>query len=162
MKAFLAQKHNVLSQQQGTGYISLPTCDQPGGLVLHSTPDKPTFMPDSTEQYIEMYRMMADRFRQNRDKVLLLLELLKESLFENPIHSLFMMWVSIAMMHSENYPQFKVTYDPRSFMRVDSSEYHALQDRYLALNVPLGIKKIPVVFILFEIPRFYHYVDFLN
>ena len=47
-------------------------------------------------------------------------------------------------------------------MRVDSSEYQALQDRYLALNVPLGIKKIPVVFIFFEIPRFYHYVDFLN
>ena len=45
-------------------------------------------------------------------------------------------------------------------MCVDSSEYQALQD--LALNVSLGIKKIPVVFILFEIPRFYHYVDFLN
>ena len=55
-----------------------------------------------------------------------------------------------------------MAYDPRSFMRVDSSEYQALQDRYLALEVPLGIKKIPVIFILFEIPRFYHYVDFLN
>ena len=119
-------------------------------------------MPDSTEQYIEMYRMMADSFRQNREKVLLLLELLKESLIDYPTCSSFMMWVSIAMMHSENYPQFKVTYNPRSFMRVDSSEYQALQDRYLALNVPLGIKKIPVVFILFKIPRFYHYVDFLN
>ena len=123
---------------------------------------KPTFMPDSTEEYMEMYRMMADSFCQNRDKVLLLLELLKESLIDYPTRSSFMMWVSIAMMHSENYPQFKVMYDPRSFMRVDSSEYQALQDRYLALNVPLGIKKIPVVFILFEIPRFYHYVDFLN
>ena len=72
------------------------------------------------------------------------------------------MWVSIAMMHSESYSQFKAVYDPRSFMRVDSSEYQALQDRYLALEVPLGIKKIPVIFILFEIPRFYHYVEFLN
>ena len=44
MKAFLAQKYNVLSQQQGTGYISLPTCDQPGGLSLH-----PTVMDDSEE-----------------------------------------------------------------------------------------------------------------
>ena len=122
----------------------------------------PTFTPDSTEEYMEMYRMMADSFRQNRDKVVLLLELLKESLIDYPTRSSFMMWVSIAMMHSENYPQFKAAYDPRSFMRVDSSEYQALQDRYLALNVPLGIKKIPVVFILFEIPRFYHYVDFLS
>ena len=45
MKAFLAQKHNVLSQQQGTGYISLPTCDQPGGLALH-----PAVMDDSEER----------------------------------------------------------------------------------------------------------------
>lgn len=123
---------------------------------------KPTFTPDNTEEYKEMYEMMAGSFRQNRDKVLLLLQLMKESLIDSPTRSTFMMWVSIAMMHSENYNQFKEMYDPRSFMRVDSSEYQALQDRYLALNVPLGVKKIPVVFLLFEVPRFYHYVDFLN
>lgn len=123
---------------------------------------KPTFTPDNTEEYREMYEMMAGSFRQNRDKVLLLLQLVKESLIDSPTRSTFMMWVSIAMMHSENYNQFKAMYDPRSFMRVDSSEYQALQDRYLSLNVPLGIKKIPVVFLLFEVPRFYHYVDFLN
>ena len=123
---------------------------------------KPSFTPDNTEEYKEMYEMMAGSFRQNRDKVLYLLQLVKESLVDSPTHSTFMMWVSIAMMHSENYNQFKEMYDPHSLMRVDSSEYQALQDRYLSLNVPLGVKKIPVVFILFEIPRFYHYVDFLN
>ena len=122
----------------------------------------PTFTPDCTEEYKEMYEMMANSFRQNRDKVLLLLQLMKESLIDSPTRSTFMMWVSIAMMHSESYSQFKAVYDPRSFMRVDSSEYQALQDRYLALEVPLGIKKIPVIFILFEIPRFYHYVEFMN
>ena len=45
MKAFLAQKYNVLSQQQGTEYVSLPTCDQPGGLALY-----PTVMDDSEER----------------------------------------------------------------------------------------------------------------
>ena len=40
-----AQKHNVLSQQHRTWYISLPTCDQPGGLALH-----PTIMDDSEER----------------------------------------------------------------------------------------------------------------
>ena len=45
VKAFLAQKCNVLSQQQGTGYISLPTCDQPSRLALH-----PTVMDDSEER----------------------------------------------------------------------------------------------------------------
>ncbi len=122
----------------------------------------PTFTPECTDEYKEMYEMMANSFRQNRRKVLLLLELMKESLVDNPTRPSFMMWVSIAMMHSENYHEFKAMYDPRSFMRVDSTEYQALKDRYLALDVPLGVKKIPVVFMLFEIPRFYHFVDFLS
>lgn len=123
---------------------------------------KPTFTPDCTEEYREMYEMMAQSFRQHRNQILILLQLLKESLIDNPSRSTFMMWLSISMMHSENYPQFKRMYDPRSFMRVESSEYQALRERYLSLDVPLGIKKIPVIFVLFEIPRFYHYVTFLN
>ena len=109
-----------------------------------------------------MYEMMTQSFRQNRSKILILLQLLKESLIDNPSRSTFMMWLSIAMMHSESYPKFKKMYDPRSFMRIESSEYEALQEHYLSLDVPLAIKKIPVIFVLFEIPRFYHYVDFLN
>ena len=45
VKAFIAQKYNMLSQQQGTGYISLLTCDQLGGVSLH-----PTVMDDSEER----------------------------------------------------------------------------------------------------------------
>ncbi len=123
---------------------------------------EPTFTPDHTEEYREMYEMMAQSFRQNSSNLLILLSLMKESLFDSPSRSNFMMWVSIAMMHSENYPQFKQIYDPRSFMRVESTEYQAMRDRYLSLDVPIGIKKIPIIFVLFEIPRFYHYVDFLN
>ena len=123
---------------------------------------KPIFMADHTEDYKEMYGMMAGSFRQHREKVKLLLELLKTTLFDNPTQSSFMLWVSIAMMHSENYQQFKNLYDPKTFMQVDSTEYQALKDRYLALNVALGIKKIPVVFVLFELPRFYHYIEFLK
>lgn len=123
---------------------------------------KPTFTPDCTEEFKEMYEMMAQSFRQNRSNILVLLQLLKESLIDNPSRSTFMMWVSISMMHSENYPHFKRMYDPRSFMRVESTEYQSIQDRYLSLDVPVGIKKVPIIFVLFEIPRFYHYVDFLN
>lgn len=123
---------------------------------------KPTFTPDCTEEYKEMYEMMAQSFRQNRTKIMILLQLLKESLIDSPSRSTFMMWLSLSMMHSENYPKFKRMYDPRSFMRVESAEYHALRERYLSLDVPLGIKKIPVIFVLFELPRFYHYVEFLN
>ena len=122
----------------------------------------PKFTPDCSQEYREMYGMIADSFRENRDNILLLLNLLKDTLIESPSRPTFMMWVSIGMMHSENYHRFKGMYDSRSFMRVDETEYTALKDRYLALDVPLGIKKIPVVFVLFEIPRFYHYVDFLT
>lgn len=122
----------------------------------------PKFTPNRSDEYIEMYGMIADSFRQNRNSILLLLSLLKDTLIENPSRPTFMMWVSIGMMHTESYHRFKSTYDPRSFMRVDETEYSALKDRYLALDVPLGIKKIPVVFVMFEIPRFYHYIDFLT
>ena len=123
---------------------------------------KPTFTSDHSEDYKEMYEMMAGSFRQHREKVKLILELLKTTLFDNPSQSSFMLWVSIAMMHSENYQKFKDLYDPRLYMQVDSTEYQALKDRYLALNVALGVKKIPVVFVLFELPRFYYYVEFLR
>ena len=123
---------------------------------------KPAFLAEHSEDYKGMYKMMAGSFRQHREKIKLLLELLKTTLFDNPTPPSFMLWVSIAMMHVENYQKFKSLYDPKTFMQVDSTEYQALKDRYLSLNVALGIKKIPVVFLLFELPRFYHYAEFLN
>ena len=123
---------------------------------------KPVFPPNASEEYKEMYHMMASSFRSNRDKVLRLLELMKESLFDNPTRPSFMLWVSIAMMHSEQYQDFKSQYDPHTYKAMESGVYVTLKERFLSLNIPVGIKKIPVVFILFELPRFYHYVDFLN
>ena len=123
---------------------------------------KPVFTNDHNEEYREMYQMMAGSFRQHKEKVKLLLELLKTTLFDNPTYSSFMLWVAIAMVHAENYQQFKEMYDPKTFMEVDSTEYQALKDRYLALNVAVGVKKIPIVFVLFELPRFYHYIEFLK
>ena len=111
---------------------------------------KPTFTPDCTEEYRDMYEMMTQSFRQNRSKILILLQLLKESLIDNPSRSTFMMWLSIAMMHSESYPKFKKMYDPRSFMRIESSEYEALQEHYLSLDVPLAIKKKSPSFLFFS------------
>ena len=119
---------------------------------------QPYFTPDVSEEYKEMYGMMADSFRENRGKVLQLLSLMKESLIDRPTRSGFMMWVSVSMIHAEAYQAFSTMYDPCAFMRGD---YQSLQERYMALNVPIGIKKIPVVFMLFELPRFYYYIDFL-
>lgn len=123
---------------------------------------KSTYPPEASDEYKEMYEMMASSFRSNRDKVIRLLELMKESLFDNPTRPSFMMWVSIAMMHSEQYQDFKAQYDPHSFKSNESSTYTSLKERFLSLSIPVGIKKIPVVFVLFELPRFYHYIDFLT
>ena len=122
----------------------------------------PVFTVDHNPEYREMYGMMASSFRQHRDKIKLLLELMKTTLFDNPTPSSFFLWVSIAMIHSESYQMFKERYDAKTFTLVDSTEYQALKDRYLGLNVSLGIKKIPVCFILFELPRFYQYIQFLK
>ena len=120
---------------------------------------EPPVTPDLNEEYKEMYEMIADSFRDNRDKVLLLLDLMKESLIDRPTRYSFMMWVSVSMIHAEAYQSFSTMYDPCSFMR---GEYQSLQERYMALSVPIGVKKIPVVFMLFEIPRFFYYVEFLD
>ena len=119
----------------------------------------PVFPPDASEDYKEMYHMMATSFRSNREKVVRLLKLMKESLFDNPSRPSFMHWVSIAMMHSEQYQDFKSQYDLHTYNSVETTD---LKERFLSLNIPVGIKKIPVVFVLFELPRFYHYVDFLT
>ena len=123
---------------------------------------KPTFTPDTTEEYREMYDMMAQSFRENREKMQRLLYLMKAHLIDNPSRSSFMTWVGIAMMQSENYDKFKKSHDPKCFMKLESKEFQNLKDNYLSLDVPLGVKKIPVVFMLFEVPRFYYYADFLN
>ena len=118
--------------------------------------------PDTSEEYKEMYQMMAMSFRDNRAKVASLLELMKESLIDNPTRPSFMLWLGMAMRHVDQYNEFHRLYDHRSFMRAESSIYAVLKERYLSLNVPVGIKKIPVVFLLFELPRFFHYCDFIT
>lgn len=130
--------------------------------TLLSDDYSPDFPPDASEEYKEMYRMMASSFRANKEKVTSLLKLMRESLFDSPTRPTFMLWVSIAMMHSEQYQEFKSQYDPHTYMTMESGAYVALKERFLSLNIPVGIKKIPVVFILFELPRFYHYIDFLT
>ena len=127
-------------------------------LIRHN----PIFTIDHNAEYKEMYGMMAGSFRQHREKVKLLLELMKTTLFDNPTQSSFFLWVAIAMIHAESYQKFKERYDPKSYMQIDSTEYQALKDRYLAMHVALGVKKIPICFVLFELPRFYHYIDFLK
>ena len=118
--------------------------------------------PDASEEYKEMYQMMARSFRDNREKVASLIELMKESLFDNPTRPSFMLWLGIAMKHVDQFNEFQRLYDHRSFMRTESSIYSILKERYVSLNVPVGIKKIPVVFLLFELPRFFHYADFIT
>ena len=122
----------------------------------------PSFTPDTTVDFREMYGTMADRFRQMKEKILGLIYLMKTQLFDNPSRSTFMTWVGIAMIQSESYSIFKRFYNPKGFMKMDAAEFSLLRDGYLSLNAPVGVKKIPVVFMLFELPRFFYYAEFLN
>ena len=123
---------------------------------------KPTFTPDTTEEYREMYDMMATSFRENREKMRRMLCLMKSQLIDNPSRSSFMTWVGIAMFQSENYEKFKTQQDLKNSLKLEAKEFQSLKDNYLSLEVPLGIKKIPMVFMLFEVPRFFHYCEFVS
>lgn len=115
-------------------------------------------------EYVEMYLMMSRTFSAHRDKVLILLDLIKETLFNNPTPHSFMMWVMVAMMHVERYADFKRDYCGAGGddLMLDKGELDSVVERYLTLEMPIGVKKIPVVFVLFELPRFYHYVKLLG
>ena len=47
-------------------------------------------------------------------------------------------------------------------MMIDATEFRSLRDGYISLNAPVEVKKIPVVFMLFELPRIFYYAKFLN
>jgi len=130
--------------------------------VLRAFTTSYTFRPWCTPEYKEMYDMMANSFRQNQEHIHTILQAIKDSLIDNRTRSHCMFWIGIALLHAENYPQFKARYDPRSCIRIDEGEYWALHDRYIGLDAPIGVKKIPVVFVLFEMPRFYHYIEYLE
>ena len=117
----------------------------------------PDFTSDVSEEYKEMYRMLNVSFHENKRNVELLLCLLKETLFDCPSTAAFMMWSKIAMMHADQLKEFETTY--RHTPELHQQTYADLMDKFLSLEIPVGLKKIPVVFILFEMPRFYHYVE---
>ena len=129
--------------------------------TLLTLPQIPTSI---SPEYVEMYQMMCRTFSAHRDKVLILLDLLKDTLFNSPTAHSFMMWVTVAMMHVERYTDFKRIYcgGAGNDMKFDKGEFESVVERYLTLDMPIGVKKIPVVFVLFELPRFYHYVKLLT
>ena len=127
--------------------------------TLLTSPQVPTSI---SPEYVEMYEMMGRTFACNRDKIVVLLDLMRDTLFNNPTVHSFMMWVTIVMMHVEKYTAFKERYRRDGVLQFDAGEYEGVLKRYLSLEMPMGVKKIPVVFVLFELPRFYHYVKLLT
>ena len=115
---------------------------------------------DGSPEYREMYDMMGRSFLGNRNKILCLLDLIKDTLIDRPTHSIFWCWVALVMTHVDRCDEFVGAYP--GHVSTSSVEYKDLERRLMSLELPLGIRKIPVAFVLFEMPRFYHYVGFLS
>ena len=122
---------------------------------------KPELSVDASEQYKEMYQMMTKSFHSNKTNVELLLCLMKETLFDDPRPSAFMMWTYIAMLHADHLNEFKEMNGEVPDL-INPTYYSDLMEKFASVDIPVGLKKIPVVFVLFELPRFYHYVEFYN
>ena len=117
-----------------------------------------TFSDESRERYDRI----VECFLHNLDKTESLLRLLKETLFDHPTHPVFMVWLCIAMTQVELFSTLIKFYDPKIFMDSDDKEFINVRHQYKALNMPKEIKKIPIVLMLIEMPRFFHYTDFVH
>ena len=110
----------------------------------------------------ERYDGTVECFLHHIDKTESLLRLLKETLFDHPTHPVFMVWLCIAMTQVELFSTLIKFYNPKTFMDSDDKEFVNVRHQYKTLNMPREIKKIPVVLMLIEMPRFFHYTDFVH
>lgn len=110
----------------------------------------------------ERYDSTVECFLHNLDKTESLLRLLKETLFDHPTRPVFMVWLCIAMTQVELFSTLVKFYDPKIFMDSDDKEFRNVRHQYKTLNMPREIKKIPIVLMLIEMPRFFHYTDFVH
>ena len=110
----------------------------------------------------ERHDSIVECYLQNLDKTESLLRLLKETLFDHPTHPVFMVWLCIAMTQVELYSTLIKFYDPKIFMDSDDKEFVNVRHQYKSLNMPREIKKIPIVLMLIEMPRYFHYTDFVH
>ena len=118
--------------------------------------------PSLADASREQHDRTVECFLQNLDKTESLLRLLKETLFDHPTHPVFMVWLCIAMTQVELFSTLIKFYNPKTFMDSDDKEFVNVRHQYKTLNMPKEIKKIPVVLMLVEMPRFFHYTDFVH
>ena len=130
--------------------------------TIFSIDQKPSYPSYMSEDNREIYDTTLESFLQNVDKAESLLKLLKETLFDHPSRPVFMVWLCIAMTQVELFSMLIKFYDPKVFMDSGDQEFINVRHQYKTLNMPKEIKKIPVALMLNEMPRFFHYADFLR
>jgi len=124
--------------------------------------DHKSAYPSFSDDVRERYKNTVECFTHNLDKTESLLQLLKETLFDHPTRPVFMVWLCIAMTQVELFSTLIKFYDPKIFMDSDDKEFRNVRHQYKTLNMPKEIKKIPIVLMLIEMPRFFHYTDFVH
>ena len=129
--------------------------------TIFSVEHKASYLSLSDESR-ERYDSTVECFLHNLEKTESLLRLLKETLFDHPTHPVFMVWLCIAMTQVELFSTLIKFYDPKIFMDSDDKEFINVRHQYKTLNMPKEIKKIPIVLMLIEMPRFFHYTDFVH
>ena len=124
--------------------------------ALFGSDHQPLLPAQAYESYLEPYEIVAKSFVENRDIVEDALDVIKEALVDFPSEANFLMMLGVGMMYLNKFQEFLKVYSPKTFMTPNNPLYRRVKQLFISMDLSV-IRRIPVVLMLYEMPRFYHY-----
>ena len=121
----------------------------------------PLIPPQSYRSYFEMYEMLSRSFVENSVAVASALDLIQYALVDNPSVRNFKMILGAAMMYLNRFQEFIRLHDPKEFMIPSDPLYQQVKHRFIASDLSI-VKRMLVIIMIYEMPQFYHYGDFVR
>ena len=127
--------------------------------ALFGSDHQPVLPAQAYESYLEPYEIVVKSFVENRVVVENALDLIKEALIDYPSEGNFLMMLGVAMMYINRFQDYIKAYSPRSYMTPNDPLYKRIKQQFLSTDLGI-IRRIPVVLMLYDMPRYYHYAYF--
>jgi hypothetical protein len=121
----------------------------------------PIVPPQAYRTYIELYELLTRAFVENRVAVASALDLLQYALVDNPSRKNFLMLLSASLMYVNRFQEFIRLNDPQEYMIPSDPLYQQVKHRFISSDLSI-VRRLLVVIMLYEMPQFYYYVDFLR
>ena len=124
--------------------------------ALFGSDHQPVLPAQAYESYLEPYEIVVKSFVENHTLVEKALDVIKEALVDHPSEGNFLMMLGVGMMYLNKFQDFIKVYSPRSFMTPNDPLYKQVKQLFISTDLGI-IRRIPVVLMLYDMPRFYHY-----